>query len=70
MKVRKNYGILYNFFDKSVQNTLEHFAFIVQAVCKLLLDIQEYDFDLDSSSTLVGGSHLCTFVTSNRSISF
>jgi hypothetical protein len=55
MNVCKNYGILYYFFDESVQNTLQQFAFIVRAVCKLLLAIQEYDFDLDSGSTRGGG---------------
>lgn len=55
MNVRKYYGILYYFFDKSVQNTLQQFAVIVRAVCKLLLAIQEYDFDLDSGSKRGGG---------------
>ena len=58
MKLRKNYGILYHFFDKSVQNPLQNFAFIVRVVCKLLLAIQAYDFDLDSGSTWGGGGRI------------
>jgi len=46
---------------------LKCFAFIVRVVCKLLLAIQEYDFDLDSGCTRGGGgSYFCTFVTSKR----
>ena len=55
MKLHKNCGILHYIFDKSVQNTLQHFPSIVRAVCKLMLAIQEYDFDLESGSTQGGG---------------
>jgi len=61
MNVRKNYGFLYYFFDKSVHNTLQQLAFVVRAVCKILLAIQEYDFDLDRGSKRGGGgSYVCT----------
>jgi hypothetical protein len=65
MNVRKNYGILYYLFDKCVQNPLQNFVFTVRLVCKLLLAIKAYDFDLDSGSTRGGeGSYFCMFVTS------
>jgi hypothetical protein len=55
MEVHKNYRILYYFFDKSVRNTLQDIMVIVKAICKLLLVIQEYVFDLDSGFIVGGG---------------